>query len=310
MRIIFLGSPSFAVPTMECLAGSPYRPLAVVTKPDSPQGRGLHTMPTAVKERGEALGLPVLTPASLDDSAFLETLRDWRPDLFVVVAFAILPPSLLRIPRLGCWNIHPSLLPAYRGAAPVERAILDGAERTGVSLMWLEERLDRGPLVEQEETPIGFLETAGELRQRLGQLGASLLLSSLQALQQGESPQVQQDDSKACWAPKIRETDTWMRWEESALRCHNRVRAMNPVPGASTIRPGKSVPRRLKIWRGHPEMDTRLEPGEVRIQGGQLLVGCGEGALAVESLQQEGKKPLEVPAFLRGVSIKEGERWG
>ncbi|MCX5976891.1 MAG: methionyl-tRNA formyltransferase [Coprothermobacterota bacterium] len=310
MRIIFFGSPAFALPALDALAVSPYRPLAVVTKPDQPQGRGLRLKPTAVRQRAESLGFPVHAPVSLTDSHFQSILRDLQPDLFVVVAFSILPKSLLAIPRRGSCNIHPSLLPAYRGAAPVERALLAGEERTGVSLIWLQEKIDRGPLISQEETPIAPFETAGELRWRLSRQGADLLLRTMPLVEDGSCPSVRQDDSLASWAPKIGEEDCRIRWEEPALASHNRVRALDPSPGAYTTWSRKASAVRLKIWRAHPLEEQSLKPGEVSVIGDRLVVGCGSGALAVELLQQEGKKSLEASAFLRGAGLRQGERWG
>ncbi|MEI6509964.1 MAG: methionyl-tRNA formyltransferase [bacterium] len=310
MRIIFFGSPSFALPSLEALAVSPYRPLAVVTKPDQPQGRGLRMQSTAVRQRAESLGIPVHTPVSLADPHFQSILEELEPDLFVVVAFSILPKSLLAIPRQGSCNIHPSLLPAYRGAAPVERALLAGAERTGVSLFWLEERVDRGPLISQEETLIEPLETAGDLHWRLGRQGAELLLRTLPQIEYGCCPQVQQDDSLASWAPKISEEDCRIRWEEPALVSHNRIRALNPTPGAYATWPGKGHTVRLKIWRAHPLEEQGLKPGEVSVVGDRLVVGCGSGTLSVELLQQEGRRPLEAPVFLRGAGLRQGVRLG
>ncbi|MDI6869601.1 MAG: methionyl-tRNA formyltransferase [Coprothermobacterota bacterium] len=309
MKIIFFGTPEFALTALEKLSVSRYRPILVVTRPDSPQGRGLKLKPTPVKKKAQELGIPVLTPQWLNDPPFLDELRARDPDLFVVVAFPILPPEVLSIPKIGSLNIHPSLLPRYRGSAPVERAIMAGEKVTGVSIFLLTEKVDQGPILIQREVPIDDQETAGELKNRLAWVGADLLLDLLPQLEKGEITPLKQTSENASWAPKIKETDCLINWHEPAESIKNLIRALNPAPGAFTFRIVKGQKIRVKIWKASV-IDKIIPPGRVEVNEEDIYVGCGEGSLKVEVLQVEGKKPLTASTFLKGNRIEPGETWG
>ena len=310
MRTVFFGSPAFSLPALQMMAESPYRPGVVVTRPDSLQGRGLRAQATPVRMLAQKLAISTLTPVSLEDPTFLDTLRKFNPDLFVVVAFLILPATLLALPGKGSVNLHPSLLPQYRGAAPIERAILAGERASGLSIFRLEEKVDQGPILAQTAFAIGPEETAGELRQRLACEGAKMLLCLLPLLEAGGLQGTPQKPTLASRAPKIREQDAFILWPESALTVHNRIRAMNPNPGAFTWIPGKRGPLRLSIWRSRLAPYSDLEVGEVRLESNRLSVGCGQGSIWVEELQLEGRKRLAIGEFLLGYRLQYGVRGG
>ncbi|MEI6530333.1 MAG: methionyl-tRNA formyltransferase [bacterium] len=310
MRTVFFGSPAFSLPALQMMAESPYRPGVVVTRPDSLQGRGLRAQATPVRMLAQKLAISTLTPVSLEEPTFLDTLRKFNPDLFVVVAFLILPATLLALPGKGSVNLHPSLLPQYRGAAPIERAILAGERASGLSIFRLEEKVDQGPILAQAAFAIGPEETAGELRQRLACEGAKMLLCLLPLLEAGGLQGIPQEPTLASRAPRIREQDAIILWQESALTVHNRIRAMNPNPGAFTWIPGKRGPLRLSIWRSRLAPYSDLEVGEVRLESNRLSVGCGQGSIWVEELQLEGRKRLAIGEFLLGYRLQYGERWG
>ena len=309
MKLIFFGTPEFALPVLEKLSSSPYAPIAVVTRPDSRQGRGLKLKSTPVKERAQQLGIPVLTPQKLDDPSFLNELVKRAPDLFVVVAFSILPPEVLQIPKIGSINLHPSLLPSYRGPAPVERAIMAGEKITGVTIFFLTEKIDQGPILLQREVPINEEETGGELKKRLAIKGAEMLLELLPLIEKGEITPINQITTNASWAPKIKEADCLIHWEDPAEKIKNQIRALNPSPGAFTFRSREGEKVRIKIWKAQT-CAKRIPPGVIEVDEGDLYVGCGEGSLKIEILQVEGKKPLPASAFLRGNQVKPGEKWG
>jgi len=309
MRIVFFGTPEFALPALEKLSSSPYRPLLVVTRPDSRQGRGLRLKPTPVKEKAFQLGIPVLTPQTLNEPSFLLELQVRTPDLFVVVAFSILPPDVLHIPKIGSINLHPSLLPSYRGPAPVERAIMAGEKVTGITVFLLTEKVDQGPILLQREVPINEEETGGELKNCLATKGADMLLELLPLIEKGQIKPINQVAAKASWAPKIKEADCLINWEDPAEKIKNQIRALNPSPGAFTFRQVGNGKVRIKIWKAKV-CSKRIPPGVIEVDNGNIYVGCGEGSLKIEVLQAEGKKPLSAEAFLRGNKVIKGEKWG
>lgn len=310
MKLIFFGTPEFAVPSLEKLTKF-HEIIYCVTQPDKRQGRGLKPISTPVRKKAEKLGLPVLTPISLKEEAFLETLHQASPDLQVVVAFSILPAEILAIPKFGSINLHPSLLPKYRGAAPIERAIMAGEKTTGISVFLLEKSLDQGPILMQREAVIGEDETGGELRIRLATEGAEVLVETISLLEKGELNPKMQDPRFASWAPKIQAQDCEINWQENAEHIRNLIRALNPEPGAHTFRRIKGRATRVKIWQAQVRVDQALPPGVVSTKAdAPLIVGCGRYSLAVICLQQEGKKRMNAAEFLRGSRVEEGETWG
>lgn len=309
VRVVFMGTPAFAVPSLNGLVEAGVDVVRVVTQPDRPRGRGRHLSPSPVKERATALGLPLSQPAKVRDDTFLAELRALAPDLIVVVAFGqILPPALLNLPLLGCVNVHASLLPRLRGAAPIQRAILNGEKVTGVTTMYMAPTLDTGDIIYQEAEPIGEEDTAGTLSERLAGRGANLLLTTVRAMAQGQAPRRPQDEAEATYAPPLTREEEILQWKEPALSLARRVRALHPEPGATTWVADKPV----KIWQAHPLANPVGAPGRVlAVQGGRgIVVGCGEGSLLVEEVQPAGKRPMPATAFASGYRVRAGDVWG
>lgn len=305
LRVAFMGSPEFAVPCLAALVETPgvTVPL-VVTQPDQPAGRGRKLSPTAVRAWAEARGLPVETPPSVRKPPYAPRLAELDLDLAVVVAYGkILPPDLLAAPRHGCWNVHASLLPKFRGASPAQWAILEGEAETGVTLMQLDAGMDTGPTLLRRSIPIAEEDTAGSLLEKLSPLGASVLAEGLRVLQSsGTVAATPQDDARATMAPLLDKEHGRVIWAEAARRVHGRVRAMDPWPGAFTTL-GDEV---LKLWR--PRLVSgRGAPGTVLgADRDGLIVACGDGAVALGELQLPGKKRMPAQALLAGRPIPVG----
>lgn len=303
LALLFMGSAAFAVPALEALARGPHRPLAVYTQPPRPAGRGMAERRTPVHEAALALGLPVRTPASLRDPAVLEELRAFAPDLAVVAAYGLLlPEAVLAVPRLGCLNLHASLLPRWRGAAPIQRAILAGDGETGVCLMRMEKGLDTGPVYACRRTPIGPRETAGELHDRLAAMAAELLLAELPAIAAGRAVPVPQPAEGATYAAKIGPEDQRLDFARSAVELDRRIRALSPAPGAYCRARGE----RLLVLEAEPVEAPPGAPGEVVAL--PLTVACGEGALALRRVQRAGRRAMDAPALQRGFPLPLGSR--
>ncbi len=301
LRIVFMGTPQFAVPSLEALLRSGHDVVGVVTGPDKPRGRGLRPQPTPVKVAALKAGKPIREPASLRDSDFLETLRAWRPDVIVVVAFRILPPEVFRLPPYGSINLHASLLPRYRGPAPIHWAIIRGEQETGVTTFLLEETVDTGMILVQKRCPIGPEETAGELHDRLMYLGAEAVLETVEGLQEGWLVPKPQNPAEASYAPKVDRDMARIPWHEPASVVHNWIRGLSPYPGAWTSHNGEV----LTFYRSRPvEGDGR--PGEVLRADRCLVVACAQGAVEILELQRPNRKRLPAEAFLRGYRIQPG----
>jgi len=310
-RILFFGSGEFAVPALNALHTHAYPLIGVVSQPPKPAGRKMRLLPTPVQTAAEMRSLPVWTPIKCRAPEFVEQVRDWQPDLLVLAAYGqILPPALLSIPPIGNWNIHASLLPAYRGAAPIQYALLNGETVTGVTLMEMVRELDAGDIYLQAEEPILPSDDYGSLEAKLATLGAQLLLQSLEMHRAGTLTRTPQSHDQATFAPMIRKEDLMLNWAESAQRCHNRVRAFSPKPGAVASWNG----RRLKIWRTEladdVPHDPSKQPGEVlQANAHGIIAACAEGALRLLELQPEGKARMDARAFLNGYRIKPGDRF-
>ena len=302
-----MGTPDFAVPSLERMAGSRHDLVAVVTQPDRPRGRGRKLAPPEVKRTAQGLGIPVLQPTSLTDPAFLGHLEDLGADLFAVVAFSILPRRVLKIPRLGSVNLHPSLLPRYRGAAPIQWAVICGETETGVSIFRLSSRVDAGDLLLQERVSIGPDETAGELYERLKVLGADMLVRAVDGLADGTVAPVPQTDVGATRAPRLEKEDGRLDWSRDAETLRNRIRGTNPFPGAFTFWQGQV----LKVHRA-AVVDGDGAPGTVLQADPRagVWVAAGSGALALEEGQPAGKKRMKGVAFVRGYPVAVGEVLG
>ncbi len=303
-RIVFMGTAPFAVPSLEKLAENGYPISAVVTGPDRPRGRGRQMSPTPVKAIAAARDIPVMQPESLRDQAFAGAVRSLEPDLVVIVAFRILPPEVFRIPRLGSINLHASLLPRYRGAAPINRAIMNGDVETGVTTFFLEESVDTGNILLQARTPILPDDDAGSLHDRLADVGAEIVLHTVRLIELGKAVPRPQDPSLASPAPKIFKEDCRVDWHAPAERVRNHIRGLSPSPAAFTTHGGKV----LKLYRARIAPGS-LPPGTVDVRKDALLVGTADDPLALEDLQQEGKKRMTVGEFLRGYRIFPGDRF-
>jgi methionyl-tRNA formyltransferase len=286
-RLLFAGTPEFARASLAALVDSGARPVAVLTQPDRPSGRGRKLTPGPVKAYALEHGLEVRQPRTLRDDDAVAMLRDFEPDLLVVAAYGlILPQSVLDVPRLGCLNVHASLLPRWRGAAPIQAAVLNGDAVTGISLMQMEAGLDTGPVFATAELAIGERETAGELHDRLAALGGKLLVERLDDIVLGRLEAIPQDDAQSTYAGKITREDAEIDWSQPAVAIDRQVRAFNPVPGAWTEALGEPV----KIWLAKPVAGADAEPGTVVAAGRDgLVVACGKGCLAIESLQRPGR---------------------
>ena len=298
-----MGPPDFAVCTLARLAEDGHDICAVYTQPDKPKGRGYTMQPPPVKEEAQRRGIPVFQPLKMKDPAVIDRLRRQNPELIVVVAYGrLLPKEVLELPRFGCVNVHASLLPRYRGAAPIQWAVLNGEEETGVTTMQMAEGLDTGDILLQSKTKIGADETAGELYGRLAEMGAALCAQTVARLQAGEEilPQ-KQDDSLSNYAPMLTKELSPVDWSRSAEQIHNQVRGLSPWPSASTTLGGK----RLKIHAARPVPGDGT-PGEVLCEN-PLRIACGgHGALELLVVQYEGGKRMKTEDFLRGHRIEKG----
>ncbi len=304
MNILFMGSAAFAVPTLRALAASRHRVLEVVSQPDKPAGRGRHLTPCPVAAAARELGLPLYQPPGVRKPEPLQHFRELSPELIVIVAYGkILPAELLAIPRRGAINVHASLLPRYRGAAPINWAIANGERESGVTTMFINEELDAGDILLAAATPIGDEENAAQLYERLAPMGAALLLQTLERLERGELKPVPQDPSQATFAPILCKEDGRIDWSLPAHAICNRIRGFAPWPGAFTSLDGKLV--RVHRALAHEEPQQRL-PGTV-IEGSlRLMVAAGAGSLELLEVQPEGGRRMSVEAFLRGRAIAEG----
>ena len=315
MKIIFMGTPDFAVAALEALCQAGKDVILAVTQPDRQKGRGRKVIETPVKICAEKWGVPVYQPVRIREAEPIEIIRSLAPDLIVVAAFGqILPRELLEIPRLGCVNIHASLLPRLRGAAPIQWAVINGDDESGITLMQMNEGLDTGDILFQESVPIGPEETGESLYEKLAKLGGEMIVRYLPAIEAGQISPVRQDDEKSSYAPMLRKEMGEINWSESAEKIGRTLRGMLPWPGAYTILDGHV----LKIWRAEvrettdPALSGMLplqdaDPGTVLgADKKALYVRTGEGVLAVLELQAEGKKRMTSDAFLRGTRIPAG----
>lgn len=308
-RIAFFGTPEFAVPPLQALLDGPDTIVGVVCQPDRPAGRGQQPQMPPVKQLAEEHRVAVAQPVKVKTDEFPALLRDWSPDLIVVAAYGrILPRSVLDLPRLGCVNVHASLLPKYRGAAPIQWALLRGESTTGVTIMRMNERMDEGDILLQRAIAIEPAESYGELQRRLATLGAAALMEALTALHGGALRAVPQDHAAASYAPMIHKPDGAIDWRLPAVEIARRVRAFNPWPSAFTQHRG----RLLKIHRARDlaETSSTAPPGTVLEIGDDIRVATGTGVVAIDELQLEGKRALPAQAFGRGGGLSVGDLLG
>lgn len=314
MRIVFMGTPDFSVPILEALVTAGHQVAGVVTQPDKPKGRGKSVLMTPVKEKALSLGLDVYQPVKVRDRESVELLKGLRPDVIVVAAFGqILPESVLEIPPLGCVNVHSSLLPKYRGAAPIQWAVIDGEKETGVTTMMMDAGLDTGDILEQTVVPIEPDETGGSLHDKLSHAGAVLIVSTLEKLQAGTAVRTPQTEEGTCYARMLNKAMGDIDWSMDGEAIERLVRGLSPWPGTYTHWDGRT----LKLWKvrvakeGQPQARKTEEAGAVCGQvvytdKNSLYVKTGRGVLEILELQPEGKKRMDAGAFLRGYPVKPG----
>ena len=299
LRIVFAGTPEFAVPALEALPRAGHAVVAAYCQPDRPAGRGRALAAGPVKEHALGLGIPVEQPATLRDEAAVRRLAAYAPDLMVVVAYGLLlPPPVLAVPRLGCLNIHGSLLPRWRGAAPIHRAVLAGDARTGITIMQMDAGLDTGPMLLRRETAIGPRETSGDLHDRLAVLGAEAVVEAIEAWTAGRIAPEPQPAEGVSYAAKLRKEEARIDWTQPAEAIDRAVRAFQPWPVAETRWRGEQ----LRVWAAHPvaeAMGTAAPGTVVAAADGRIVVATGQGALQLDVLQVPGRRPTEAADFLR-----------
>ena len=320
MRIVFMGTPDFSVPALKALVEAGHQVIAVVTQPDKPKGRGKEVQMTPVKIQAMEYGIPVYQPAKVREASFVEVLKGLEADVYVVIAFGqILPKAVLELPKYGCINIHASLLPKYRGAAPIQWCVIDGERETGITTMMMDVGLDTGDMLEKAVIPIEEKETGGSLHDKLSLAGGALILSTLKKLEEGTLVRTPQTDEGTCYAKMLTKSLGDIDWNQDAVSIERLIRGLNPWPSAYTMWNGKTI----KIWAadviagreaaeflsesGVPA-ETGTAPGTVVCSDKRGLVVCtGGGLLSIRELQMEGKKRMDTPAFLRGYPIPAGD---
>lgn len=320
MRIVFMGTPDFSVPALKALVEAGHQVIAVVTQPDKPKGRGKEVQMTPVKIQAMEYGIPVYQQAKVREASFVEVLKGLEADVYVVIAFGqILPKAVLELPKYGCINIHASLLPKYRGAAPIQWCVIDGERETGITTMMMDVGLDTGDMLEKAVIPIEEKETGGSLHDKLSMAGGDLILSTLKKLEEGTLVRTPQTDEGTCYAKMLTKSLGDIDWNQGAVSIERLIRGLNPWPSAYTMWNGKTI----KIWAadviaGREAADflsesgvpaeTGTAPGTVVCSDKRGLVVCtGGGLLSIRELQMEGKKRMDTPAFLRGYPIPAGD---
>jgi len=310
MNLVFMGNPAFAVPALEKLAASDYQIVAVVSNPPQKMGRGKKIRETAIAIKAKSMGLDVIQEQDLKRGHFVSKLKELDADLFVVVAFRILPNSLITIPKLGSINLHGSLLPAYRGAAPIQWALINGEDETGLSTFFIAPKVDTGAVICQDKLPIHPNDNYGTLSERMGILGSVLLVETINLIESGSASAIKQNDNQATLAPKITKDMTIIDWSRPARELHNLVRGLTPTPSATTIIKGK----RIKIQETRVDNDdngSNYLPGEITaIKKSIVSVQTGNGHLLIHRVQLEGKKTMDIGSFMNGFALNIGDRFG
>lgn len=306
MRIVYMGTPEFAVYGLESLIDNGHEIVGVVTQPDKPRGRGKNMEYTPVKEKALEYNIPVFQPEKIKDEAMIEKLKELNPQVIVVAAYGqILPESILNLPPYGCINIHASLLPKYRGAAPIEWAIIEGETVTGVTTMYMEKGLDTGDMIEKTEVTIEKDDTGKTLHDKLAQAGGKLIISTLKALENNTAVREKQNDSESCYAKMLTKEIGRIDFQNDASYIERLIRGLNPWPCAYTTLEGKI----LKLYKA-VVVDEDGTPGEIiRVTRKDFTVACGKGALIIKNLQPEGKKPMDTVAFLNGNRLQPGMKF-
>lgn len=308
-HIVFMGTPEFAVASLNALVQSKLAPMAVVTAPDKARGRGRAVSPSAVKTAALGHGISnILQPESVRDPDFARELAALEPDIIVVVAFRILPPEVFGLASMGAFNLHGSLLPAYRGAAPIHRAVMAGERETGVTTFFLQEKVDTGHVILRRTMPIGPDETTGDVHDRMMVLGAQAVVDTVRLILDGRADPVAQDDTLASPAPKVHKSESRVNWAQPANVVHDFIRGLSPVPGAWTLHEPSGT--RLTIYRSsvvEPEEVALVETGHILRVDDRILVATSEGFVEVLELQQSGRRRLPARTFLNGFDLKTGD---
>ncbi len=312
LKLIFMGTPLFAVPSLDAVLRSTHRLEAVVTRPDKPRGRGKRLQLAPVAEWARENAVETARPARMSDRSFQAWLNEKAPDLIVTVAYGkILPLEILDLPALGCINLHASFLPAYRGAAPIHRAVMEGARISGASVIKMVQELDAGDIIMQEQEPVSLSDTAGTLHDRLAEKGAGLLVKAIDGLSRGTVEPFPQDHEKATYAPPLQPGEERLDWNLTPVEIYNRIRGLNPWPGAYTIFEGRRIKVWQALWPGENWAGGRKEePGTILEAGENALTVAtgGGGALKLIELQPAGKRPMDASSFCCGYRIEPGRR--
>lgn len=302
MKIVFMGTPEFAVPCLQKIIDEGHEVVAVVTQPDKPKGRGKKLAMPPVKELALKYDIPVYQPLKAREESFVDTLKEMNPELIVVVAFGqILPKSILDIPKYGCVNVHASLLPRYRGAAPLNWVIINGEEKTGVTTMYMDEGLDTGDMILKSEIPLDDEITAGELHDKMMIDGSKVLKETIDLIEKGEAPREKQSNEDTCYSPIMNKSLGNIDWNKSAIDIHNLVRGINPWPSAYTTYEGQT----MKIWKTKViDKNSDKDPGTIiSVDKEGINVSTSEGIVQIKEIQISGKKRMEVPEYIKGNNI-------
>ncbi len=302
MKIVFMGTPEFAVPCLQKIIDEGHEVVAVVTQPDKPKGRGKKLAMPPVKELALKYDIPVYQPLKAREESFVDTLKEMNPELIVVVAFGqILPKGILDIPKYGCVNVHASLLPRYRGAAPLNWVIINGEEKTGVTTMYMDEGLDTGDMILKSEIPLDDEITAGELHDKMMIDGAKVLKETIDLIEKGEAPREKQNNENTCYSPIMNKSLGNIDWNKSAIDIHNLVRGINPWPSAYTTYEGQT----MKIWKTKViDKNSDKDPGTIiSVDKEGINVSTSEGIVQIKEIQMAGKKRMEVPEYIKGNNI-------
>lgn len=300
MKIVFMGSPDFAVPSLEKIHASGFEVVSVVTNVDKRRGRGNETAPTPVKEKAVELGIPVIEVEDLKSEKFSDDLKKLNPDLFVVVAFRVLPKSILEIPKIGSVNLHASLLPKFRGAAPIHHAVINGEKETGCTIFFLDEKVDTGKILLQRRTPISDSNTTGDIYTKLMSLGSDTLLEAIQMISSGEYELLPQNNEEATPAPKLFKHNTEIDFNQPAEKVRNFIRGLNPFPTAWTTWNDEL----FKIHSAEIGPNLKLEPGKILVKDPKIYVGCNIGTLELKQIQLPGKTKMKGKDFLHGYEVE------
>lgn len=302
MKVVFMGTPDFAVPCLQKIIDEGHKVIGVVTQPDKPKGRGKKLSMPPVKELALKYHIPVYQPLKARDEEFVEILKNLNPDIIIVVAFGqILPKSILDIPKYGCVNVHASLLPRYRGAAPLNWVIINGEEKTGVTTMYMDEGLDTGDMILKSEIPLDDKITAGELHDKMMIDGANLLKETMDLIEKGEAPREKQNDDDTCYSPIMKKTLGNIDWSKSAKDIHNLVRGVNPWPSAYTTYNGNT----MKVWETNVlDNVSDKTPGTIiSVDKDGIKVSTGKGIINIKEIQMAGKKRVKVQEYIKGNNI-------